>query len=124
MLSERRSGRRFPTRHSVQLESVFRKESTDVSEFKGQGNPQRGSLPQLPGPVFRNANEHGGPTYKSDQGRGSSHEKKELIYNLGAVLDAMGKKDEAAEQFKLIYEVDIGYKDVQERVDAYYAGQS
>lgn len=51
-------------------------------------------------------------------------EKKELIYNLGAVLDAMGKKDEAAEQFKLIYEVDIGYKDVQERVDAYYAGQS
>jgi len=50
-------------------------------------------------------------------------EKKELIYNLGTVLDAMGKKEEAVEQFKLIYEVDIGYKDVAARVDAYYANQ-
>src|SRR5882724_4622652 len=37
-------------------------------------------------------------------------EKKDLIYNLGTVLEAMEKKDEAIEQFKLIYEVDIGYK--------------
>jgi tetratricopeptide (TPR) repeat protein len=51
-------------------------------------------------------------------------EKKELIYNLGCVLDQMGRKEEAVEQFKLIYEVDIGYKDVAARVDAYYAGQS
>jgi tetratricopeptide (TPR) repeat protein len=51
-------------------------------------------------------------------------EKKELVYNLGTVLDAMGKRDEAVEQFKLIYEMDIGYKDVAARVDAYYASQS
>jgi tetratricopeptide (TPR) repeat protein len=50
-------------------------------------------------------------------------EKKELIYVLGCVLEKMGKKEEAIEQFKLIYETDIGYKDVAAKVDAYYAGQ-
>ncbi|MEO5803871.1 MAG: tetratricopeptide repeat protein [Verrucomicrobiota bacterium] len=48
-------------------------------------------------------------------------EKKELIYALGSVLEKMGKADEAIEQFKQIYEVDIGYKDVAAKVDAYYA---
>jgi tetratricopeptide (TPR) repeat protein len=50
-------------------------------------------------------------------------EKKDLIYNLGCVLESMGKKEEAVEQFKIIYEADIGYKDVAAKVDAYYAGQ-
>jgi tetratricopeptide (TPR) repeat protein len=50
-------------------------------------------------------------------------EKKDLIYNLGSVLETMGKKEEAIEQFKLIYEVDIGYRDVAAKVDAYYAAQ-
>ena len=50
-------------------------------------------------------------------------EKKDLIYNLGSVLDAMNKKDEAIDQYKLIYEVDISYRDVAAKVDAYYAGQ-
>lgn len=50
-------------------------------------------------------------------------EKKDLIYHLGCVLESMSKKDEAIEQFKQIYEVDIGYKDVAAKVDAYYAGQ-
>lgn len=50
-------------------------------------------------------------------------EKKELLYNLGCVLECMAKKNEAIEQFKLIYEVDIGYRDVAAKVDAYYAGQ-
>jgi tetratricopeptide (TPR) repeat protein len=49
-------------------------------------------------------------------------EKKELIYNLGCVLGSMGKKDEAIKQFELIYEVDIGYRDVGAKVDAFYAG--
>ena len=49
-------------------------------------------------------------------------EKKDLIYNLGSVLEAMGKKDEAIKQFEQIYEVDISYKDVAARVDAFYAG--
>ena len=40
-----------------------------------------------------------------------------------AVLEAMNKKEEAIEQFKQIYETDIGYRDVAAKVDAYYAGQ-
>lgn len=51
-------------------------------------------------------------------------EKKDLVYELGAVLEKMGRADEAVEQFKLIYELDIGYRDVAARVDAYYAAQS
>ena len=52
-----------------------------------------------------------------------NEEKKDLVYNLGCVLENMGKKEEAIEQFKLIYEMDIGYKDVAAKVDAFYAGQ-
>lgn len=48
-------------------------------------------------------------------------EKKELIYNLGSVFESMGKKEEAVEQYKLIYEVDIGYRDVGKKVDDYYS---
>jgi tetratricopeptide (TPR) repeat protein len=51
-------------------------------------------------------------------------EKKELLYQLGSVLEKMGKMDEAIEQFKQIYEADIGYKDVSAKVDAYYAGKA
>lgn len=50
-------------------------------------------------------------------------EKKEMVYNLGCALEAMGKKEEAIEQFKQIYEMDISYKDVSAKVDAYYASQ-
>lgn len=49
-------------------------------------------------------------------------EKKNLIYSLGLVLEKMNKPEEAIEQFKQIYEADIGYKDVAAKVDAYYAG--
>ena len=47
-------------------------------------------------------------------------EKKELLYNLGTVLENMGKPSEAIEQFKIIYEVDIGYKDVAAKIDKFY----
>jgi lipopolysaccharide biosynthesis regulator YciM len=50
-------------------------------------------------------------------------EKKELIYALGCALEKAGKKEEAIEQFKQIYEVDIGYQDVSAKIDAYYAAQ-
>lgn len=50
-------------------------------------------------------------------------EKKELTYQLGCVFETMSKKEDAIEQFKLIYETDIGYKDVSKKVDDYYAGQ-
>ncbi len=50
-------------------------------------------------------------------------EKKELHYQLGCVLEAMGKKDQAVEQFKILYEVDIHYRDVEAKVNAYYSSQ-
>jgi tetratricopeptide (TPR) repeat protein len=50
-------------------------------------------------------------------------EKKELVYNLGLALEAMGKKEEAIEQFKQLYELDISFKDVAKKVDDYYAAQ-
>jgi tetratricopeptide (TPR) repeat protein len=54
---------------------------------------------------------------------GFDEEKKDLIYQLGCVLEGMGKKEDAIEQFKVIYEADISYKDVAAKVDAYYAAQ-
>jgi predicted Zn-dependent protease len=54
---------------------------------------------------------------------GFDEEKKDLIYQLGCVLESMGKKEEAIEQFKVLYESDISYKDVAAKVDAYYSGQ-
>jgi tetratricopeptide (TPR) repeat protein len=50
-------------------------------------------------------------------------EKKDLVYNLGVVLDSMGKKDESIEQMKLIYEIDAAYKDVSARVEKFYSGE-
>ena len=50
-------------------------------------------------------------------------EKKELLYNLGSVLEAMGKNAEAVEQFKQIYKVDSDYRDVSAKMDAFYSGQ-
>lgn len=48
-------------------------------------------------------------------------EKKDLHYQLGTVLNAIGRRDEAMEQYKIIYEQDIGYRDVMAKVDAFYA---
>jgi tetratricopeptide (TPR) repeat protein len=53
---------------------------------------------------------------------GFDDEKKEILYALGTIFEKMGKKEEAIEQFKQIYEVDMGYKDVSAKVDAYYSG--
>lgn len=50
-------------------------------------------------------------------------EAKDLHYQLGCVYEAMGKREEAMEHFKTIYEQDVGYRDVMTRVDAYYANQ-
>jgi tetratricopeptide (TPR) repeat protein len=50
-------------------------------------------------------------------------EKKELLYELASVLDQSGKAQEAIESFKLIYEADIGYRDVAAKIDAYYSAR-
>lgn len=51
-------------------------------------------------------------------------EKKDLLYDLGLAFAKAGKNEEAMEQFKLIYEADIGYRDVAARVDAYYVAKA
>ncbi|MGP8202144.1 MAG: tetratricopeptide repeat protein [Limisphaerales bacterium] len=51
-------------------------------------------------------------------------EKKDMIYALGGVLDKMGKKEAAMDQYKLIYEVDAGYKDIAKKVEDYYSSKS
>ena len=53
--------------------------------------------------------------------QGFDTERKEIIYALGSVLQKMGRKEEAIEQFKQIYEADIGFRDVSQKVDEYYA---
>lgn len=50
-------------------------------------------------------------------------ERKELLYTLGTVLEKSGKLAEAMSQFEQIYEVDMKFRDVAARVDAYHAGQ-
>ncbi len=50
-------------------------------------------------------------------------EKKDLVYNLGSVFEAMEKPKEANEQFEQIYAIDIGYRDVQAKVDKFYSEQ-
>ena len=37
-------------------------------------------------------------------------------------MPKMAKKEEAIAQFKVIYAADVGYKDVSEKIDAYYGG--
>jgi tetratricopeptide (TPR) repeat protein len=54
---------------------------------------------------------------------GFDDEKKDLTYNLGTVLESMGKKEEAIAQFKIIYKVDASYRDVEKKIDSYYAQQ-
>jgi len=50
-------------------------------------------------------------------------EKKDLIYQLGCVLESMDKKAEAIDQFKIIYKADASYRDVEAKVEAFYEGQ-
>ncbi|HUB68103.1 MAG TPA: tetratricopeptide repeat protein [Candidatus Methylacidiphilales bacterium] len=47
--------------------------------------------------------------------------KKEIVYNLGIAYEAVKQKDKALEEcWKKIYEVDMGYRDVAERVESSY----
>jgi tetratricopeptide (TPR) repeat protein len=55
--------------------------------------------------------------------QGMDDEKKDILYTLGGLLEKMGKGEEAMEQYKVIYNVDIGYRDVSNKVDAYYAAK-
>ncbi len=50
-------------------------------------------------------------------------EKKELHYQLGCILEKLGRTPEAIDQFKVVYESDIGFRDVAAKIDAHYLAQ-
>ena len=50
--------------------------------------------------------------------------KKEIVYNLGTVYEMVKKPEEALNQWKKIYEVDMSYRDVSARVEASYGESS
>ena len=47
--------------------------------------------------------------------------KKEATYQLGCCFEAMGRGERAVEEFKQIYSLDIGFRDVAARIDRFYA---
>lgn len=46
--------------------------------------------------------------------------KKEVHYELAQCYSKLGRDDDAIEQYKAIYSNDIGYRDVAEKIDAFY----
>ncbi len=53
---------------------------------------------------------------------GMNDQKKEVIYELAECYEIMGKTEEAIAEYKTIYSVDIGYRDVAEKINTFYAG--
>ena len=100
-----------------------------TAEFqKAQGNPnKRLAAMSMLAQCFakRNMNDSAVRTLQNaiKEKPAFDEEKKDLIYNLGCVFEKMGKKAEAIEQFLIIYESDVTYRDVGAKVDAHYAAQ-
>jgi tetratricopeptide (TPR) repeat protein len=100
-----------------------------IAEFqKAQNNPHKriGALAYL-GRCFsrRGMNDLAVRTFQNalKEKLSFDDEKKDLMYDLGSALEKMGKREEAIEHFKQIYEADISYRDVAAKVDAYYSAQ-
>jgi tetratricopeptide (TPR) repeat protein len=47
--------------------------------------------------------------------------KKDVIYELGTCYEMMGKPELAIEEFKVIYSEDIGFRDVADKINAFYS---
>ena len=47
--------------------------------------------------------------------------RKDIIYNLANLYEQTGNKPKALEQYKIIYQVDFGYKDVAKKIEQGYA---
>ena len=60
-------------------------------------------------------------TAKTELGATMDDAKKDVIYELGACLELMGKPDLAIAEFKAIYSEDIGFRDVAAKINAFYA---
>jgi tetratricopeptide (TPR) repeat protein len=126
---------RFPTDLQIRFElgqHYFQmgKITEAMKEFqKAQGNPHRRiqAMSYL-GQCFarRGINDLAASTFQDaiKEKVVFDDEKKELVYLLGCVYEKMAKREDAIAQFKLIYAVDVGYKDVAEKIDAFYGGQT
>lgn len=55
-----------------------------------------------------------------DESKGFNDFRKEVVYNLAGVYEKMGRNDEAFERYQEVYEHDVGYRDVSNKVDNYY----
>ncbi len=60
-------------------------------------------------------------TAKTELGATMDDTKKDVIYELGTCLELMGKPDLAIVEFKAIYSEDIGFRDVADKINAFYA---
>ncbi|OVE75199.1 hypothetical protein BVX97_05410 [bacterium E08(2017)] len=49
-----------------------------------------------------------------------SEEKKDVLYELGIMAEEAGDRTKAASYYKQIYQVDIGYKDVSQKIESLY----
>jgi tetratricopeptide (TPR) repeat protein len=55
---------------------------------------------------------------------GMTDQKKEIIYELGTCHELMGHAELAIAEFKIVYTEDIGFRDVAEKINAYYAARA
>ena len=47
--------------------------------------------------------------------------KKDAIYELGCCFELMGEQDKAIEEFKVVYSADISFRDVADKINAFYS---
>lgn len=53
---------------------------------------------------------------------GIDAQKKEVVYELATCYEAMNRKDQALEEYKLVYSWDISFRDVASKIDQSYSG--
>jgi len=51
---------------------------------------------------------------------GMDAQKKEIYYELGGLFEAAGDWNQAADYYKQIYQVDIGYRDIAQKIETFY----
>jgi len=47
--------------------------------------------------------------------------KKDIIYQLAECYEGMGRRQDAITEYKLIYSEDIGFRDVADKINAFYS---
>lgn len=59
-----------------------------------------------------------------DEVPGMTDQKKAILYQLGTAYEQQGKMDFAIGEYKLLYGVDIAYRDVADKIDTFYSKQA